>query len=379
MHNRLILLALVIWGLSACNLSTEPQVEDLTPTTAASGQPTVEIVAPADGEEFVVDEAILVSATATDTQGVTRVQLLADGQIVKTVSSESPTGDTNLNVLLDYTPEETGTVELEVIAFRGAAQSDPASVTVNVRQNQAQVTSTPQTSPNLPVIDPNDPTCRALTNVGLNFREGPSTDFDRISVIPAGTIVPIIGRIGSNEWWRVRFGGRDGWVSADFTTVYGICTNVPVIQQPRPTVVNPPTSTPAPTFTPLPTNTPPPTNTPGPPDLIISNIDGPETVTIPSGADSVTENYDVTITNTGGSATNQFNNIIIVNPGDAEFDLGAVAGLGAGQSINLSVDITFETTGSFTLRARADSNGNVNEQSEVNNEGFLSVTVSPAD
>ena len=54
--------------------------------------------------------------------------------------------------------------------------SQPDEVQVEVRRFQSQVTSTPNQISNVPDI-PNDGVCRALVNVGLNFREGPSTDF----------------------------------------------------------------------------------------------------------------------------------------------------------------------------------------------------------
>ncbi len=160
-----LLLCAAVWVLSACNLSSTGPQSAPTPTGAASGKPVVTIQSPQDGAEVVVNEQILVSANASDAVGVTRVQLFADDQIVKTVSSETPGGDPNLNVLLDYTPNKTGTLTLQVIAYRGAVASDPAEITVTVRQNQAQVTATMGSQPNnIPVIDPYDPTCRVLVN-----------------------------------------------------------------------------------------------------------------------------------------------------------------------------------------------------------------------
>jgi hypothetical protein len=371
-----LLLALAMLALSACNLSSEPPTPDVTPTGQASGKPVVTINSPSSGDEFVVDEDILVSASATDGQGVTRVQLLANGQIVRTVSSESPTGDTRLDVLLDYTPVQEGTVTLEVVAYRSAVASDPASVEVEIREDQAQVTATPQPGNNVPVIDPNDPTCRALTNVGLNFRTGPGTNFSRIATIPAGAQVPLQGRLADNTWWQVRFSNQIGWVSAQFTTIYGICTGIPVVQPPAsPTPANQPTNTPVPTFTPIPTNTPPPSSTPTSADLVAGTIRGPQTVIIPSGESDVTEEYSVTITNTGGRATGQFENLIILLPDNEVVPLATVGGLDPGQSITLTVDVTFTTTGINTLRVRVDEGNNIDEQFENNNENVYQVDV----
>jgi hypothetical protein len=380
---------LVILALSACNLTRTPPSAAPTSTpdsVAESAKPTVTISSPKDGDELVVGTDLLVSANATDSVGITRVQLIANNQIVKTVSSEAATGDTSMNVLLDYKPTTTGQVDLEVIAYRGAVASEPAEVMVTVRANQSQVTATiiPQTD--VPVIDPNDPTCRALINVGLNVRTGPATSFPRITTLQPGSQVPIVGRTGDNAWWQVRVGGSIGWVvqrnpsnpNEEFATILGVCTFVPIINPPPTlTVPPPPTLTvPPPTLTvPPPTLTPttiPVTNTPRPADLVVISISGDNTLTIPTGETSITETFSVTITNNGEANTGQFNNTVQVLPGGPVLELGVVGNLGANESIALAVDLTFEA-GEFTIRVEADSDNSVPEASEFNNRGELDV------
>jgi uncharacterized protein YraI len=365
--------------LGACNLSSTGGREEniTTPTTVTGGRPSVQILAPQNGDEAVVDEDVLVSVTATDAAGVTRVQLLANGQIVKTVSSESPTGDQVFSALLDYTPTQEGDVTLQVIAYRAAIASDPASVQITVREEEAQVTATSLPQANVPVIDPNDPTCRALTNTALRLRSGPGTNYNQIGLLNAGSVVPIIGRIGSNEWWQVRVNVTIGWISAAYTNVYGICSGVPVVQPP-------PTPTPLVTNTVIPTNTltltaPPATATPtpGPADLLVTNIVGSTTLALGEGSSPVTSSYTVTITNNGSSPTGQFNNTISVSPGGATTPLGVVASLAPHESIVLNVSLTFGTAGTYSIQARVDSDNQVTELSEVNNVGNLDVTVNP--
>src|SRR5690606_39205669 len=101
---------------------------------------------------------------------------------------------------LDYRPRSEGTLNLQVIAYRGALASEPAPLTLVVRQNVQQVTATSAPVNNAPVINPNDPTCRVLTTTGLNLRSGPSTNYNVITVLASGTVAPIVGRLGSNEW-----------------------------------------------------------------------------------------------------------------------------------------------------------------------------------
>jgi hypothetical protein len=363
-------------ALSACNLRSGPpqSVATFTPSGAVGGKPIVTINSPDDGDEVAVGDEVIVSANATDAVGVTRVELLANNRVVKRVSSELPTGERNMNVLLDYTPTEPGNVTLQVIAYRGTTFSDPATVDITVRRTEAQVTATIAPAPNVPIIDPNDPTCRVLVNAGLNFRSGPGTNYNRITVLAAGTVAPIIGRLGDNTWWQLRVGNSIGWVSAAYTSVYGNCGGIPVVNPPpTPTVPSQPTATPLPTSTPLPTATPPPTATPGLADLVVTGISGLNTLNL-GGQASVTSTYAVQITNTGGRATGQFSNKVTV--GSQEIALGVVANLDAGQSIVLNIDLSFDAPGPYTLVVTADSGNNVQEFSEVNNQGFYSVTVS---
>ncbi len=376
-YRKALLMIAALLALSACNLRSGPQqsVATFTPIGNTSGKPIVTIASPEDGDEVAVGDDVIVSANATDTVGVTRVELLANNRVVKRVSSELPSGERNMNVLLDYTPTEAGEVTLQVIAYRGTTFSDPATVDITVRRTEAQVTATIVPATNVPIIDPNDPTCRVLVNAGLNFRTGPGTNYDRITVLAAGTVAPIIGRLGDNTWWQLRVGISIGWVSAAFTSVYGNCGGIPVVTPPpTPTVPNQPTSTPLPTSTPPPTITPPPTSTPGLADLVVTGISGLNTLTL-GGQASVTSTYAVQITNTGGRPTGQFSATITM--GSTVINLSTVSNLDPGQSVVLDIDLSFTAAGPYTLVVNADSGNTVQEFSEVNNQGFYSVTVNP--
>lgn len=376
-----LLLLAALAALTACNLGRDEE-EALTPnpglTPAPTGKPTVIITSPQSGAEFVVDDPVLVSANAADSVGVTRVQLFANGQIVKTVSSESPSGDRNMDTILDYTPRATGAVTLRVLAYRGSTASDPAEIQISVKSSQAQVTAPPAPVDNVPQIDPNDPTCRALMNTGLNFRTGPGTNYGVISVLSTGTIAPIVGRLGDNSWWQVRVGFTLGWISAGFTTVYGNCVLIPAVTPP-PTATPPggaATNTPPPTATRTNTPTPTITSTPGKADLVVVSILADSTtLTIPGGQTSVTQEFTITISNTGSGPSRQFSNAILVLPGGSEADLGVVGNLNPSETIALTVDLTFDAPGSYTVRVTADSELQVDEVSEVNNTGSIPVIV----
>lgn len=362
--------------LGACNLA--PAEEDLptpTPTTtpSASGKPRVIINSPTDGATSPVGREILISASATDSRGVTRVQLQANGRIVQTLTSENQNGQTTFNAVMSYTPRETGQLILRVVAYRGTIVSDPSEIEMTIGGANAPTSAAPPSTgggnvPVIPTIDPNDPTCRARASTGLNVRNGPGTTFQILRVMSAGEVAPIVGRTGSNDWWQVRIGTVTGWVSAPFTTVYGsTCQTLPVTGNPVPTIA-PATATPTVTPSVVPT-----TAVPSPADLVVTNLNGPTNPIIPQSG-SVTRNYSFTVSNTGGDRTGQTVTTIRVTPGGATTTI-STANLRGGESIALNIDLTFTEPGEYRIEVMADAEGQVAEQSEVNNTAALNVSV----
>lgn len=228
---RLALLACALLALCACNLRSRSVESDSgAATRTPEGPPVVIINSPKAGDEFVVGEEILVSVDASDSIGVNRVQLFVDNQIVRTVSSESLQGDLSMQAILNYLPQasDVGNVNLRVLAYRDMVVGAADEITVILRQSPADIVATPANASNLPFI-PDDEVCRALVNVGLNFRTGPSTSYAIITVLDSGALAPITGRNRAKTWWQLNANGRAGWVSADFTTEYGDCAALPVI------------------------------------------------------------------------------------------------------------------------------------------------------
>ncbi len=217
--------------LAACNLVPRSPASDSAAIAESSREPpSIEIGSPGAGDEFVLGDEILVSVLAADSVGINQVKLFVDDQIVRTVSSESLQGDLAMTAILDFVPQRAnlGPITLRVLAYRGAVVSPPDEVSVIVRESPAQVVATPALPAGIPYI-PNDGICRALINVDLNFRSGPSTGHRILSVLPSGTLAPIRGRNSQHSWWQISAEQRVGWVSGDFTTEYGDCSRVPVV------------------------------------------------------------------------------------------------------------------------------------------------------
>lgn len=388
MRIRLLMWLLVILSLAACNLGNEPEETIATdiPISVPAGKPQVTITSPQDGDEFAVNEQILISVNATDSVGVTGIQLVANGAIVKRVSSDTTEGYKNYPAVLDYTPRAAGEVQMQVIAFRGSTASDPAALTIEVVSETSSGSGTGSSGsgnsgsgssgsvgsgPVRPTI-PNDGVCRALTTTNLNLRSQPTTSAGNnvVTVLPTFTLTNVIGRLGDNSWWQVQYSTISGWVSAQFTELSGNCQNVPVQTTPLPPT---PTPTPRPA-TPTPTLTPTITNTPAAvkPDLLVTNIGGSQTVTL--AGSPVTLTYSVTVTNIGAGAAGQFTVKLFVN--NTEQEDWVVSGLDRGQSVALTTELTWSAAGTYDIRVNADTANQVEELSDVNNRGDMTVTVS---
>lgn len=363
-------------ALSACNLTDQEEtLPTATPTTQVDSKPTVTINSPANGSEARVNTQVLVTATVRDTVGVTRVQMTANGAPVKTISSETSAGDREKNVILDFTPLVTGDVQLQVIAYRGTVASDPAPLTVRVVSTQATSTNLPAgTSPTQsgPVINPNDPTCRAVPTTGVNFRSGPGTNYAVITQLGTNSVVPVVGRLGDNSWYQLNNFGALGWVSGGFVTLYGSqCATVPVVAAPA-TATVPPSQTPQPSATP--TITPTITPTPGTPDLVITLFEGPRNLTIPSGQSEITATYTITIQNVGSRRTGEFVLTLDTFPASDQVFVN-VGNVPVGQSASYQMEYTFTAPGTYTLEAFVDSDSEVSELSEANNRASYNVNV----
>lgn len=248
----------------ACNLTaTGPQATATsdagTPTAIAlSDVPEVEIRAPADNSEVVVQTEVLIYVRAVDKVGVTRIELYANGRITDSVAAPQPAGLPTLDTIMSWTPISLGQNVIQVVAFRGNVRGNPKTITLIARQNAAQVTRPAATfNPiQLTASPTNNPLCRLRVNVdGLNLRAGPGVNFASLNTLALGTEIAVIGTIPDRSWFQVVAGGVVGWVSAPFTTEIGVCNTVSqVIPPPSPTVPFGATQIVLlPTFTPLPT------------------------------------------------------------------------------------------------------------------------------
>ncbi len=119
-------------------------------------------------------------------------------------------------------PEMSGSVQL-LLAAGGAAPPTAAPI----------VTATPST-------------CQVSSNVNVNVRRGPGTNYDAFGRLFEGTTLEVIGRNSTSTWYVVNYSGQEGWVAGSVTQLAGPCGNLPYfVPPPSPTPVIP-TATPTP-------------------------------------------------------------------------------------------------------------------------------------
>jgi hypothetical protein len=284
---RLMLLgALLLVPILACNM----------PAETGTGGPAVTIVAPLDGSTVVVGQQVLIQSTASDSRGISRVELIVNAVPVR---ADPPIEEitTLFAIAQPWFPDTPGDVVVQVIAYNIDNQASlPASITLHVVESAGGATPVPLptstpvpdvtaesgctlnasfaadvTIPDQSELQPgvsfvktwrirNSGTCDWETGFHLVFVGGdqlgapasvsaPAT----VSGATADVSVPMTGPLGPGSYrgnWRMQ--------SAD-SQVFGSTVWVIIV------VPSPVTSTPAPTSTPVPTQTPLPTATASPP------------------------------------------------------------------------------------------------------------------
>ncbi len=68
------------------------------------------------------------------------------------------------------------------------------------------------------------------SNVRVNVRSGPGTQYTIIGKLNAGDRFDVTGRLENSEWVRVNFNGAEGWVSASVINVTGDLATAPVAE-----------------------------------------------------------------------------------------------------------------------------------------------------
>ena len=118
-----IVLALAVMGVPACGVSPE-----------ARG-PTLQVLSPQNFATVQLGESVDVISTATDPQGVTRVDLYVGEDLFRTDGGPTPGGETAWTFTQTWTPTAPGSYTLTVVAYNvDEVASTPWAVAVEVVQ-----------------------------------------------------------------------------------------------------------------------------------------------------------------------------------------------------------------------------------------------------
>jgi pSer/pThr/pTyr-binding forkhead associated (FHA) protein len=258
-----VIIILTLAGLTAW-LLTRNRVQ-ITATT-----PNVFIQSPVAGSQVQVNQPVIVNATTSDPNGITRAELWVGGNVVDQQQSVVAEGQPTFPATLRWTPTVAGSYTLEVRAYNSlGAVSAPTTVMITVVGGQA-VTDTPTPTPPSGTPTPAGPPM-AITTTDLNVREGPGQEYPVLGLLPVNTQVEVTGKNSDGSWWQIVYpsgSAERGWIYAPFTRPSNT-GNVPVVETPVPptpthTPTITPTATASPTATPSPTLTPTATPTPSP-------------------------------------------------------------------------------------------------------------------
>lgn len=245
------------------------------PAAVSQAAPSAVFIFPPNGAQVEVSQPVIVQAQASDSRGVTRLELWVNGVQAGQQVSASPQGESPLMLNSTWTPPAPGNHVLELRAFNTANQpSAPMLITVNAVPGPATATSeglgtatpppepspSPLPSPTSPAIilfTPTSPPTAAPQPVvqavaDVNVRGGPGTNYPILGLLRANDTAAAMGRSQDGAWWQISFPantGGVGWVVGTYVQPNAAADNVPVVAGPP----LPPTHTPAP---PTPTNTP---------------------------------------------------------------------------------------------------------------------------
>jgi len=120
----LLLLVILSGTLLAC---------DLGGLFGGAAVPDVVIERPPNDIQVALGETVPIHATATDSTGVTRVELLVDGNVQATETSPVSEGQPSFSVVLRWQPSVRGSFRVVVKAYNtagGVGESQPITVTV---------------------------------------------------------------------------------------------------------------------------------------------------------------------------------------------------------------------------------------------------------
>jgi serine/threonine-protein kinase len=192
----------------------------IRPDDGEARVPAVFIHSPPSGSQVQVGQEVIVQATATDSKGVTQVELWVNGVLHHSDVNPNPQGQSPFISQQSWRAPAAGTYTLMVRAYNaGGAISQAAAITVNVTQavvpGPGQPTATP-TVTSTPA--PGTPTATWTPVIVATDTPTPTPTVCTLDAafvadvtVPDGTVFELGARI--DKIWRIRNRGNCPWES----------------------------------------------------------------------------------------------------------------------------------------------------------------------
>ncbi len=274
-HRRLLLtLILLLTGCTLNNVSA--------PSESVSGAPTVRILSPQPNAIYFEGITVIIQATVSNAgSDVNRVEVVVDGTTVTALNEPNPNGAASFNVSYGWAASGVSGHTINVIAYRADGSSssgDTGTVQITVKATdttiqtqptrsgggvatQTQGQPQPTTQSSQQIVATSLPATAAPTTVAatatpsrptatftqaINVRRGPGTEFDPpIGAFTQGQSAEILAINSAGTWYKVRYGGGEGWVFAALTDAFGDMGTLPRDPGPPVPTQPPPTAIPA--------------------------------------------------------------------------------------------------------------------------------------
>lgn len=158
---------LLLLTLTACGLSE---------TVGQASPPTVLVTTPHNDQQFQQGEQITVSSTATDAQGVARVELWVDGVLVHTTGNPSPAANVPFSTQQTWTATMPGSHSLMITAYNQAGvASNPVLVNITVTTAEGAPPPPPSTAvASPPPVSPDPAFTATWTPIAVSPQDSPS-------------------------------------------------------------------------------------------------------------------------------------------------------------------------------------------------------------
>lgn len=245
----IVISLLAVTGL-ACALGSSSSSNDeaadtaLPKTVIADTAPMVTITNPTPDEQLTLDQTINIVSTVVDAQGVERVELIVNNQVVNTAQNPDPQPNAPFLANQPWQPDKVGNQVIQVRAYNPAGVAgeseqlfveviEAAQEEVSQAEDSASApTATNTPSPALPTAqatpEPDTseaasaPSLTTKTRSSLALREGPGTLFPKIETYPVGIPVTAVGRAAGDDWLKVVIAdGTTGWMFTPFLELVG--------------------------------------------------------------------------------------------------------------------------------------------------------------